>query len=146
MLPKEVPSVEAAPVHEAVPHLSTVEPTLDSSDVEQTDLAEVDEEIASAKMLSDDHTDLSQADAQEQSAPEEHAISPRKTRGKDRRPRRRHGQDKSPSDASPYPGSNPGQKDELAQLDAENRSLRRQLSVKLRDENKVLAAMLRRLR
>lgn len=37
-------------------------------------------------------------------------------------------------------------KDELEQLDAENRRLKRQLAAKLRDVNKELTAMLRRLR
>jgi hypothetical protein len=146
LLPTKFPSVETTRLHEAVAHPSTSEPTLSSSNVEQTDVAEAAEEIAPAGMSADDHPAVPWAGAQEHLEPEEDTAPPRKTRGKDLRPRRRQAQPNPVQEALLDTENDLSQKLELEQLDAENRSLKRQLSAKLRDENKALKSMLRRLR
>jgi hypothetical protein len=70
---------------------------------------------------------------------------PRKARGNDFKPRRRRAQVAAITDAPSHPESYVAWEDELAQLDAENRRLKRELSEKLRAENEALVAMLQRV-
>ncbi len=151
LLPIETSPVSTADVSDGFLGATAVEPTPDAPTVEKPTVTEAFESLAAAKeAVQEEPSVSSEAHGLIQPEADEIVPPPRKTRGKDLKPRRRRSQvpasTEALTEAPSEPVSDISWEDELAQLDAENRRLKRTLSEKLRGENDALAAMLQRLR
>lgn len=145
LLPTELPPPQTANIaqHGSCPNV--VEPLSNASAFHI--INEAAETLVSAEETAQEqHSVSSQAHAQEQLEIYEIAPRPRKRRGKDLKPRRRRALVAEMKSAPSKVQADVWWDDELAQLDAENRRLKRELSDKLRGENEALVAMLQRLR
>jgi hypothetical protein len=145
LLPMETPPTSAAEVSGSGP--TVVEPTPNAYAVEELIVSKATETFVAAEdKVQEQPSVSSQAHARE--LPEADKITPPPIgkRGKNLKPRRRRAQVAATTDTPSKPVSDIAWDDELAQLDAENHRLKRELSEKLRGENDALVAMLQRLR
>jgi hypothetical protein len=145
LLPMDTPppSIE---VSQKGPVATLVEPTPKAFAVEEPVVNEAAETFVAAEEVVEEQPSMpSQADTLEQPPADKITPPPRKARGKDLKPRRRRTQVAAMTDATSKTESDIAWEDELAQLNAENRRLKHELSVKLRAENKALVAMLQRV-
>jgi hypothetical protein len=146
LLPIDTSPPSSAEVSQNGPVSTLVGPTPKAFAVEEPVVTEAAETFVAAEEVVEKQPSVpSQADTLEHPAADKTTPPPRKARGKDLKPRRRRAQIAAMTDAPSKPESGIAWEDELAQLDAENRRLRRELSEKLRAENEALVAMLQRV-
>ncbi|MGF9566970.1 hypothetical protein AAIH70_26050 [Neorhizobium sp. BT27B] len=146
LLPKDTPPPSAAEESQIGLGPTLVESAPKASAVEKLVATEAAETFVAVEETFEDQSSLpSQVHGLEQPAADKNTLPPRKARGKDLKPRRRRAQVAAMADAPSKPESGMAWEDELAQLDAENHSLKRELLEKLRAENEALVAMLQRV-
>lgn len=146
LLPMDTSPPPLAEVSQEDPVLTLVEPTPNDPAVKEPIVTEAPETFVAAEDKVQDQPSLSShADTLKQSVADKITPPPRKARGKDLKPRRLRPQVAAMTDAPSKTESDIAWEDELAQLDAENRRLKHELSVKLRGENEALIAMLQRV-
>lgn len=148
LLPSAPQTVQTAAVTEDGTRPTVgVEPASAALVIEEPVVTEATEtSVAAEEVVQEQPSASSEVHAEDNPGDDEIAPPSRKTRGKDLKPRRRRVQVPTSTEAPPEPVRDASWEDELAQLDAENRRLKRALSEKLRGENEALAAMLQRLR
>ncbi len=146
LLPMDTSPPPLAEVSHKGPVATLVKPTPKAFAVEEPVVNEAAETFVALEEAAEDHSSVPPQVHGLEHPPADKITPPaRKARGNDVKPRRRRPQVAAMMDAPSKPESDIAWEDELAQLDAENRRLKHELSVKLRGENEALIAMLQRV-
>jgi hypothetical protein len=147
LLPTEKPPMQTTDITEVASHPIVVEAATNASGFEDPTVVEATDRLVTAEETVQAQPSVSsEAHALERPEADQIVARPRKARGKDLKSRRRRAQVAASTEVPSDPMVDMPWEDELAQLDAENLRLKRELSDKLRDENEALVAMLQRLR